>query len=402
MKILQLGFIGSGGYALHLIRRVWTLPRFARVAAVTSRNADHAGAQACRERNVPIFPTVDELLVFARENCDVIVNPSPIHLHHQYTRQCLEAGFPVWMEKPPTGTVQELDDLIAVSQSTGLPVAVCFNSIYGFGVQELKRELVAGKYGRIRRIRNIGGWIRTDDYFTRNNWAGKLKAGDSWVLDGTINNPLAHMLANSLYFAAGDHFSMAEPSQVQAELYHAHDIESEDTASVRIQTANGIEILCNFTLCPIETITPTTVIETEKADISVLEMSEVSLQWHDGKKEKWESFKENRVEMFEELCFAHQEKSRYLCDVAMCRPFSVAVNAAFDSCGRPKGIPEEHLKRSPFDGSVQTTVHGLDDALRKAYEEGRLLSEIGVPWAAASPVVDTSGYRSFPNNPELG
>ena len=38
---------------------------------------------------------------------------------------------------------------------------------------------------------------------------------------------------------------MAEPVTVQAELYHGHDIESEDTSSLRIITADGVEIIFN-------------------------------------------------------------------------------------------------------------------------------------------------------------
>ncbi len=401
MNVLKLGFIGCGGYAAHLIKRVWTLPRYATVAAVTSRKAKHSGAMACRERGIPVLPNVGELLAHAPGQCDVIVNPTPIHLHHPYTLQCLEAGFPVWMEKPPTGTIQELDELIAASREKNLPVQVCFNSIYGFAVQELKRDLVAGRYGKIHRIRSIAAWIRTDSYFSRNSWAGKVRFGDAWVLDGTINNPLAHVIANSLYFAAPEHHAMAEPESVQAELYHGHDIESEDTSSVRIRTVEGIEILSQFTLCPDTPITPTTVIETDEAEIIVTDMSKVHVKRRDGKSDSIESFKENRIEMFEELCLAHQGMAPYLCDAAMCRPFSVTINAAFDSSGRPAAIPEKHLKREPHDDSVKTVIEGVEDALQKAHEEGRLLSETGAPWARSSSPVKTAGYNSFPVNQEL-
>lgn len=401
MERLKLGFIGCGGYAFHLIKRVWTLPRFATVAGVASREANHPGALACRERGIPVFPGVDELLAHAKDHCDVIVNPTPIHLHYPMTLKCLNAGFPVWMEKPPTGTVGELDELAAAAKTTGHPVQVCFNSIYGFGVQQLKRELVAGKYGRVRRVRSIGGWIRTDDYFTRNGWAGKLRAGDSWVLDGTINNPLAHLVANSLYFASGEHHAMAEPASVRAELYHGHDIESEDTASLQVRTTNGIDIICNFTLCPPDTIAPTTVVETDEAEISVVDMSEVQVRHRDGRVDVRESFKENRVEMFEELCLAHQGEAPYLCDIAMCRPFTLAVNAAFDSNGRPRAIPEKHLKKSPWDGSIKTVVDGIDTALREAHDKGCLLSETGAPWTHTSAEIDARNYEGFPTNPEL-
>ena len=106
---VKIGVIGCGGYAYQLIIRIQTTPLYGKITAVTSRNLDSEGANYCRANGIAVFQTVEELLAFG--DFEAVVNPTPIHLHAEITKQCLDAGFPVWMEKPPVATVQELDGL---------------------------------------------------------------------------------------------------------------------------------------------------------------------------------------------------------------------------------------------------------------------------------------------------
>ena len=198
-KPVKIAVIGTGGYAHQLIIRIQTTPLYGTITAVTSRDLDSEGARYCKAHGINVFQTVEELLAYGEY--EVVVNPTPIHLHAEITKQCLAAGFPVWMEKPPVATVQELDDLNAAALDAELPVAVCFNSLFSYRAQQLKAELLAGTYGKIKRVKSLGAWVRTDAYFGRNDWAGALKKGDHWILDGDINNPLAHVVCNGLFFA---------------------------------------------------------------------------------------------------------------------------------------------------------------------------------------------------------
>ena len=257
---VKIGVIGCDGYAYQLIIRIHTTPLYAKITAVVSLDLESDGANYCRAQGIAVFQSVDELLAFG--DFEVVVNPTPIHVHAEISKKCLKAGFPVWMEKPPVATVQELDNLDMEALIAGLPVAVCFNSLFSFRAQQLKAELVAGKYGAIKRIKSLGAWVRTDAYFGRNEWAGALKRDGKWILDGDINNPLAHVVCNGLFFAGEDQASLANPTTVQAELYRANRIESEDTSAIRMQTKEGIEILSWLTLACKDESDPDTVIET--------------------------------------------------------------------------------------------------------------------------------------------
>lgn len=381
-KPIRLGIVGCGGYAFQLIKRLWTLPQFAEVAGVAFRPADD-GLKTCDEEGIPLFETVEDLLEYGQGRFDAVINPTPIHLHKPITLMCLEAGFPVFMEKPPVAVVEEHLSLIQASRKFDLPVAVCFNSIFSSGSQKLKKEILAGRYGKLLRIRNLAGWIRSQSYFQRSDWAGRLRMGGSWVLDGTINNPLSHLIASSLHFAGPDLHAIAEPNVVQAELYRGNSIESEDTSSVRIITRDGVEILNNLTLCAEDLIDRTTTVECEEATIVIKEAKQMQISFSNGRREVRESYCEDRIEMLMSLCEAIRTGERFLCDIESTLPFTRTINAAFHSSWPVRQVPSSDIRKTSCKDDINMRIVGINAFLSRAHEQGKLLSEIGVPWATA-------------------
>jgi len=55
---------------------------------------------------------------------------TPPGSHIPLAVQCLEAGVPVLLEKPPALSLAQIDELIAVSESTGVDVSAVFQHIY--------------------------------------------------------------------------------------------------------------------------------------------------------------------------------------------------------------------------------------------------------------------------------
>jgi len=397
LKPLQLGFIGCDGYAFQMFKRISTVPRLAKVVAATSVQPDSEGTRIFREQNIPIFPTVVEMLEFGDGKFDAVVNPTPIHCHEPITIQCLEAGVPVFLEKPPVASLEEHRNLLRASEIAGLPVAVCFNTIYSILSQRLKGEIVGGRYGALRRIRNVGAWIRPRAYYRRNDWAGRLMVGDRWVLDGTINNPFAHYIANALYFAGPSQHSMAMPLTVEAELYHANPIESEDTSSTRIITAGGVEILSHFTLCAEEIVEPFTIIECDEAVITFVPSVKVEIEFRNGRREVRECYREDRMDMLEELCVALRLGERFPCDLQTCLPFTATVNAAFLSAWPTRPVPD-HALRQENGNTPRTEIAGINRDLLRAHKQGGLLSEVGVDWARTTKpvkVTETTSVRQL-------
>jgi len=392
---VKIGIVGCEGYAYQLIIRIQTIPLSGEITAVVALDPSSDGANYCRAHGIRVFPTVDEML--ASGGFDVVMNLTPIHFHAEISKQCLAAGFPVWMEKPPVATVQDLDSLNTASLAAGLPITVCFNTLFAFRAQQLKAELLAEKYGKIGRVKLKAAWSRTSAYFTRCDWAGKLNKEGRWVLDGDINNPLSHFICAGLFFAGRDQASLANPVSVQAELYRANQIESEDTSAIRIHTEEGVEILSWLTLASEGGGDALVVIETEKAVINFINLDRIEIAYHDGSTESRGSYKESRIEMIEHLCRSLRGHEVPISSLAAIRPFTVAVNAAFESAGIIQSIPEEALDVVALDkGETHVIIKGISDIFERAFEASALFSEIGVPWACRSEVFDAKDYSNFP------
>ncbi len=400
--MVKLAMIGAGGYAFNLIKWIWEIPDSISLVAVSSNPSRHSpGRAACMEKGIPVYDDTDKLLAGIKGKADVVYVPTPINTHFSLTKKCIDAGFDVFLEKPPVATIQELDELIKYTSQKGKSIPIAFQYLYSSIVQQLKKQIVAGRFGKVRRVKSVAGWPRFDSYYSRSIWAGKLQLSGEWILDGTINNPLAHMLADQLYLASEKPDSMAEPAAIEAELYHGHNIESEDTSSLRITTDKGVEILFNTTLCPQNKMDTLVTIECEKATIKYSTFCKAEIAFTDGKVETIEDNAEKRTVMLKNLAQCYTNKKPYLVTLETCRPFMLVVNGAFESCGKPHAIDRKFLTHSieteATGQTIKTVIKDVDSVLKEANEKGKLFSEIGAKWTVKSGKIDLKGYKQFPS-----
>ena len=401
--MIKLAMIGAGGYAYELIKRICDLPDKIKLVAVTSNPArKSSGRSFCQSKGITIYDDVDTLIKNVRGAVDVIFIPVPIHKHFSMTTKCIDAGFDIFLEKPPVATIQDLDELTKYVSKKGKNIPVAFQYLYSGIIQELKKRIVEGRYGKVKRVRGMAGWPRFDTYYKRSDWAGKLHINGEWILDGTINNPLAHMLSDELYLASMKPGAMAEPVSVQAELYHGHDIESEDTSSLRIMTDKGVEILFNASLCSDAKMDPFVIIECEKAKIEYTGFCKATIMSQNGEVERINDDNEKRINMLTKLAEQYENGSQYPINLEMCRPFTMVVNGAFESCGLPHSIEKKYLTfREQTDSNgdtIKTIIEDIDHILRVAHENGKLFSEVGAAWGRKSDKFDLKDYKKFPAN----
>lgn len=397
--MVKLAMIGAGGYAYELIKRIWKIPDKIELIAVTSNPArESAGREPCRQRGIPVYADVDELIKNVKGKCDVIFIPTPIHTHYPLCKKCIEAGFDVFMEKPPVATIQELDSLLEISRKNRKRVAIAFQALYSTLVQRLKKRICAGEFGKVKRVRGMGCWLRSNSYFNRTSWAGKIKLNENWVLDGTVNNPLAHMLADELYLASRKSGQMSNPVSVQAELYKGHNIQSEDTSSLRVITDEDVEIIFNSTLCAEEFIPCKVVLECEKAEIRYEDFTIAEIKFKDGETEHLEDNSEQRIHMLKELVDCYENNKSYYASLEVCRPFTLTVNSAFESSGKIHEIDDKYIKEFDRGEAIQPVINNINGYIKQAHREGRLFSETDIPWAAESDKFEVSrDYNYFPS-----
>ncbi|MGB0430736.1 MAG: Gfo/Idh/MocA family protein, partial [Bacteroidia bacterium] len=157
----------------------------------------------------------------------------------------LAFGYNLLLEKPAAATTIQIDELNKTAQNKGLQVFVGFQNLYEPETWDIKSMLIKGEVGKIQSAHFLGLWPRSEEYFSRNEWAGKLYCGDEPVFDSVVHNAFAHFV-NLLFFWTGDELKTANTaSVVNGQLTRANDIESFDTASLKIETENGIPFFIN-------------------------------------------------------------------------------------------------------------------------------------------------------------
>ena len=150
------------------------------------------------------------------------------------------------LEKPPVPLIQQLDALIEAD--TNNRVAVGFQMIASESVQRAKQLIVEGKLGDIQDIRAAACWSRTDSYYNRASWSGKMTLRSEPVFDGPATNALAHLIHNIMFLASPQRDGFDEPIEVQGELYRARPtIQSYDTACLRGRFESGTVFVAAFT-----------------------------------------------------------------------------------------------------------------------------------------------------------
>ncbi len=189
-------------------------------------------------RGVPIYPTLDDF--YRKHEADLAVISSPIHRHADHTCTALAAGSHVLLEKPAAGCTADVDRMIAARDRAERFVAVGFQWSFSESVLALKADILHGRLGRPVRGRALTLWPRTEAYYGRNDWAGRKRdAAGRWILDSPASNAMAHHIHNLLFLLGGAMDRSAEPLLMEARMSRANDIETFDTAAVRLATERG-------------------------------------------------------------------------------------------------------------------------------------------------------------------
>lgn len=97
--------------------------------------------------------TVEDAIAAAEVEAIVISTPTPTH--EQLVLQAVEAGKPVFVEKPLAHDLPATDRIVAAVRATGTPVQVGFQRRYDPAIQEARRQIDDGELGRVEGFRAV-------------------------------------------------------------------------------------------------------------------------------------------------------------------------------------------------------------------------------------------------------
>jgi predicted dehydrogenase len=191
------------------------------LCAVADPGPDAAAFAA--QRGVPCFAEHRQMLEQARPDAVIVANPNTLHV--STALDCLAAGVPVLLEKPVGTHLDEVRQLVAAVESTGVPVLVGHHRRHNPLIVRAHQLLQDGALGRLTTVTALWQLQKPTSYY---DVAWRREAGAGMLLTNLIHDLdlLRHLCG--------------EVRQVQA--FTSNQVRgyaNEDSVAVLLQFDNG-------------------------------------------------------------------------------------------------------------------------------------------------------------------
>jgi len=175
---------------------------------------------------VPWYASLDDMLAACRP--DAVFVCSPQHVHWPIAKRAIEAGIPVFVEKPLAHTLADAEALAALARAKGVPVACGYTLAYWPVFVAAGEALAAGVIGPLRGV-------RSSMYLSQ-----VFGPKQGWMYDATRSGGgVVANLSSHLLFLLEWYFG--SPASVVATARRLHS-SVEDELSAVLQLQGGAEI----------------------------------------------------------------------------------------------------------------------------------------------------------------
>ena len=151
-------------------------------------------------------------------------------VHAEIALYCIEHGVNVIIEKPMAMSIADADRIVEAAEKYHVKVCACHQNRFNVAVQETRKALEAGRFGKLSHGSVHVRWNRNQDYYTQAPWRG------TWAQDGgCLMNQCIHGI-DLLRWMMGD--EVDEVYGVTKQQFH-HYLECEDVGLAVVKFKNG-------------------------------------------------------------------------------------------------------------------------------------------------------------------
>ncbi len=151
-------------------------------------------------------------------------------LHAQVALFCIDQGINVIIEKPMAMSMADADEIIKRSEMKGIKVSVCHQNRFNIAVQQMRKALEAGRFGKLSHGSVQVRWNRNEDYYAQASWRG------TWAQDGgALMNQCIHGI-DLFRWMLGD--EVEEVYGLTRRQFHQY-IQAEDVGMALVKFKNG-------------------------------------------------------------------------------------------------------------------------------------------------------------------
>ena len=175
------------------------------------------------------------------EEVDVFYNLGPNHVHAEPSIAALEAGTPVFCEKPLAPTLAEAEEMTRATEEASVPAGIAFNYRFVPAIQYAKNLIEAGELGDIHHFRGryLQDWLVDPEapWSWRNDaeMAGSGALGDL----GAHTIDLARFLVGDITEVSGQLRTFVDERPVEGE-DETRPVTVDDAYSAQVAFDNGV------------------------------------------------------------------------------------------------------------------------------------------------------------------
>ena len=230
-KIMKYALIGCGRISKnHIIAAKENKLEIVAVCDIVPENMERVLALNGLEQDMSIKLYTDYKQLIAENELELVSIATESGLHAEIALFCIQAGIHVIIEKPMAMSLADADKIISLSEEKGVKVSACHQNRFNIAVQEMRRALEQGRFGKLSHGSIHVRWNRNQEYYTQAPWRG------TWAQDGgALMNQCIHGI-DLLRWSFGD--EVESVYGVTKQQFH-HYLEAEDIGMAVVKFKNG-------------------------------------------------------------------------------------------------------------------------------------------------------------------
>lgn len=228
---MKYGLIGCGRIATNHVKAVLNNNlEFVAACDIEESQINNLLAKHGLDKDTAIKRYIDYKKMIEQNKLDLVAIATESGNHAEIALACIDHGINCIIEKPIAMSIQEADQIIRRAEEKGVKVSACHQNRFNIAVQEMRKAVEAGRFGKLSHGSVHVRWNRNVDYYAQAPWRGK------WASDGgALMNQCIHGI-DLLRWMMGD--EVEEVYGQTRQQFHDY-LEAEDVGMAVIKFKNG-------------------------------------------------------------------------------------------------------------------------------------------------------------------
>ena len=228
---MKYALIGCGRIAANHVKAVLgTGLEFTAVCDILPEQMENLLQKHGLDRDETIKRYTDYKQMIAENQIELIGIATESGSHAEIALYCIDHGINLIIEKPIAMSMEDADEIVRRSEEKGVKVAACHQNRFNVAVQELRKAVETGRFGKLSHGSVHVRWNRNEGYYAHAPWRGK-GAHDG----GALMNQCIHGIDLLRWMMGGE---AEEVYGVTRQRFHDY-LEAEDIGMAVVKFKNG-------------------------------------------------------------------------------------------------------------------------------------------------------------------